>query len=589
MVMRKYLEYIPLFFMLILYPVCCRADSFLSGITAGFIGMMLLLVCGNIVLIRKSEYCFNRPDLLFLVFALWHGGVSLFRGRVFDTWAVIQSITYVLLYFYCRNVNLKKLFFLLLYVAGLTQAIWSILQLSGVLPSGHPILNGTGCFFNPGILGIFLVLASLAGIALFDKRFSSGYKFLWALGLALLLCGILLSQSRSAWIALMAGCCWLFFTSNRKYLLLLKIDGKEKHFLNYSVLLSVGVIIISAILYSLYALRPESVQGRFLIWQVITKKWTASPWFGQGPLQAAYMPAQAEWFRANPGSVLTTVAGNNTYAFNEFLRITFEAGIIGLVLFLCLLVICGIYAWRGNRFACQAGSLLLAVVCFGQFSYPFSIPLITMVSLITLAMLSQNSLPEYQVVFRPGVPIKCLLCILLCFLLFFTFREYHREKQADRLLAGAQHHPAILADTLMIRLYKHLEGNPDFMLCYGKTLCNHELYTVARPVLEQAYHLKPSSGLVCDLGRCYQYSSQYSQAEQSYLLAAAMTPAHIFPHYCLFLLYRENRRYGESSRKGQVYAGHAGESSKYFRTPVQRSGQTIFKRIRIRPDNVITR
>lgn len=265
-------------------------------------------------------------------------------GRIaFDNEIIKQVITYTCLWIYFRNVNLKKHFFLLLYVAGLTQAVWSILQLGGILPSGHPILNGTGGFFNPGMLGIFLVLASLAGIALFDKKPAFGYKFLWAISFALLLCGILLSQSRAAWFALMAGCCWLFF----------------------------------------------------------------------------------------------------------------------------------------------------------------------------------------------------------------TVREYHREKQADRLLVEAQHHPALLTDSLMIRLYNHLQGNPDFMLCYGKTLCNHGLYTIARPVLEQAYHLKPSSGLVCDLGRCYQHSKQYSEAEQSYLLAAAMTPSHIFPHYCLFLLYRETGDPAKAAEKAR--------------------------------------
>lgn len=108
------------------------------------------------------------------------------------------------------------------------------------------------------------------------------------------------------------------------------------------------------------------------------------------------MPMQAAWFQAHPDSPLIKYAGNNLYAFNEFLRIVFESGITGLILFS---VLCGtgIYAaLKGNRQARQAGSLLIAGIGFGLFSYPLSVPLLASLSLIVLAIISQNSFTPYR-------------------------------------------------------------------------------------------------------------------------------------------------------------------------------------------------
>ncbi len=75
--------------------------------------------------------------------------------------------------------------------------------------------------------------------------------------------------------------------------------------------------------------------------------------------------------------------------------------------------------------------------------------------------------------------------------------------------------------------YKRLSNNSDFVLCYGKTLYDNELFVDALQILQQASRLKPSSDLIYDLGKCYQQAKNYKEAGRNYTLASYMVLSHI--------------------------------------------------------------
>ena len=81
----------------------------------------------------------------------------------------------------CKEYKVGQYIFILLFFAGGLQGIWYILQITDFLPSYHYLLKGTGCFFNPSILALFLVLSFLAGICSFKKEFGIGWKVCWLL------------------------------------------------------------------------------------------------------------------------------------------------------------------------------------------------------------------------------------------------------------------------------------------------------------------------------------------------------------------------------------------------------------------------
>lgn len=548
----KHLENVPLIFILILYPVLYQTDIFLTGITSEFINLILILVCGNILWLRKNKLCLNTLDILFLIFVAWYAGVKILMGPTLHYRPIIQLISYITLYFYFRNIPLKNRFFLILFCAGIIQSLWSILQTWGILPSYHYLLKNTGSFFNPAILGIFLVLATLAGISLFDRKLKSYIKILWFIGLTLLLLSIITSNSRASWVALAIGCFWLFLSGNHNIQDIgLKVLCLKKRFIKYIPVFILCTIILCTALYGLYSIRTDSVHGRLLIWQVIGSKIPETLWFGHGPLEALYMPAQADWFRANPDSTLTQVAGNNIYAFNECLRILFETGITGLLLAVLLLITGWKYALKGNKYSRYGGALLLAVLIFGQFSYPFSIGLITMVSIITLAIVSQNATVKHQYIVSNSLYIKWGITFLNCSIIILAIHEYSLQKKADLLLLESGQNSSLAVNDTLQHYYNHLQDDPDFTLCYGKTLFNHQLYEKALPVLQQAYRLRPSSHLVCDLGKCYQHMQRYREAEKAYLQASFMTPAYILPQYHLFCLYQDTGEMQKATEKAK--------------------------------------
>lgn len=534
---KRYLLYLPLFYILFLYLLFTGWDFFLPGITSEFILTLILIFCLSVAFLKKKTFRFNRLDLILLLFLMGYTVIVQTKSAAgIDRWSIIQSVTYGLTYFYFRNIRLGHLFFRSLFLAGIFQAIWGILQKNGIFPSNHPFLDITGGFFNPGILGIFLVLALLAGLTQWKQQRKPGIKGLLVLSYMILLSCIVLADSRASWLALFTGCAWLYLTGIKRQRSYLQAFFSSKPVFKYSLIFTITGILVYFAITGLYRLRPDSVQGRFLIWQVIGSHISQAPWLGQGPLQALYMPMQASWFQTHPDSLLIKFAGNNLYAFNEFLRITFETGIIGLILFTGLLAT-GIHAaLTGNRNSSHAGSLLMAVISFGLFSYPLSVPLITLISLITLAIISQNAFTTGRINL---VRSQWIILFFLGLFLIFTTREYASGKKADTLLKNSRHSPAILTSPSMLRCYKQLQANPDFILCYGKNLYEQGLYENAHHVLEQGYRLKPSSELVCDLGQCYQQTKMFSKAEKAYTLAARMTPAYIRPRYLLFGLYQE--------------------------------------------------
>lgn len=154
---------IPIYFILLLAPVLWHLDHSLPGITAGFVGVLLLVICS--VLFFKHRGCrFNLVDLLFVLFVVWYVGRTVGTVSSMYTWKLLLGSAAIILYAYVRNIELKAIYFNVLFIAGIFQAIWFFVQLLGLFPSYNYLYPGTGGFMNPAILAVFLAIACLAGV-----------------------------------------------------------------------------------------------------------------------------------------------------------------------------------------------------------------------------------------------------------------------------------------------------------------------------------------------------------------------------------------------------------------------------------------
>lgn len=108
---------LPVYFILIIAPVLYHVDRSLPGITAGFTGVLLIILC-SVFFSKYKKFRFNLLDLFFLLFVVWYTGRTVGIGSSMHAWKLLLGCTAVLLYAYIRNVGLKRHYFDILFVAG---------------------------------------------------------------------------------------------------------------------------------------------------------------------------------------------------------------------------------------------------------------------------------------------------------------------------------------------------------------------------------------------------------------------------------------------------------------------------------------
>lgn len=527
-----------------------HVDHSLPGITAGFAGMLLLLVCLG-VLSRRGKCRFNLLDLFFLLFVMWYTGRTVGIGSSIFAWKLLLGGATVMLYVYVRNTGVKAYYFDMLFIAGIFQATWFFAQLLGWLPSYHYLYPGTGGFLNPAILAVFLAVACLAGLVGFYRKEKFYSRCLRGSGCTLLLVALGFLGSRAAWVGLGIGILWVVLTGREWGIARFLGNTREKYRVVKYIFLLLAVVIPVGVMYVLYQVHPESVQGRFLIWQVAGTMFRDAPWFGCGSFSAAYMPAQGAWFEAHPDSPFVSVAGNNEYAFNEFLRVACETGVVGLLLFVGLVATCLYLAARGNRISRFAGGVLLVVLGFGLFSYPLSVEIVSAIAIVSLAIIARGARHAREWMVDLDTSFAFILRVAVVLFLFVLSIEYYHEKKADVLLTEAREVSSRMKTSELKECYERLGGNSDFVLRYGRTLYTRGDLLNAQPVLEKGLSLRPTSELASDLGRCYFYQGRWKEAEQKYRLAANMIPNYIVPHHLLFKLYRLKGMPEEAEREAR--------------------------------------
>ena len=92
---------------------------------------------------------------------------------------------------------------------GLVQAFIVFGQFSGLIQSRHILFDVTGFMGNPGQMGGFQAVASVCCLSLI-KEYRHGQK-VWLMAVfALLSLSLAMSDSRAAWIAMLAGTAFVY-------------------------------------------------------------------------------------------------------------------------------------------------------------------------------------------------------------------------------------------------------------------------------------------------------------------------------------------------------------------------------------------
>ena len=479
------------------------------------IALFLAITCLLSLLFHKGRifYAWTWVDTLPIVCFVWtlfsypypidaEPEKILFIGQVIVLWYVFRHITH-------RFPVLNGYYLSIFLSIGLIEAIWGFRQLQGWEYSNHSLFRLTGSFFNPGPY--------------------SGY----------------LAVTLPVALGIISSCLWVYAMYRLNWeQIKAKVRQHRKLYITSTIL---GCILLSGGSIALYSLKKDSADGRFLMWKITAKAIQKQPITGTGlgGFPAAYAEAQAEYMASGKATEQEKrIAGCPEYAFNEYLQIGLEQGVVGLTLFTAWLGLLFYKGIKNKRYACCGGLMSLALFAFS--SYPLQLPEFWVV-LIFLGVMSvtpdKDEIRENQAesnAHRWGKQIFFMGISILGIGLFWMqkdhYKAYQKWNKAQMYYKNKAYEAALEVYEPLYPLLKH---KPEFLFEAAQSLSKTGRYEKANEYLERAILLSSDPMLYYVMAKNEQCLGEYRQAEKHLLHAIDILPERIYPYYLLMNLYTE--------------------------------------------------
>lgn len=559
-----YIDYffLSLFGVLLLCTPFATASGLVNGIIMGKLYWVeLLLFIYSIYILfslfikrENANLSFTWNDFILLIIGIWsvitysweldaEPEKIIFIGQLVVLWFILR-------YTLSKYPRLIPYFLFVLLGTGLIEAFWGFKQIQGWTYSNHSLFRLTGSFFNPGPYSGYLAitLPVALGVLLRQSKRNLLYYFS-ALCILTIIVVLPTGMSRSAWIAATCSCGWVYFMYRLDWKRIkIKCRQHRKLYILGSIL---GCILLIGGSIYLYTLKKDSADGRFLMWKITAKAIQKQPIMGTGlgGFPAAYAETQAEYMASGKASEQErVVAGCPEYAFNEYLQIGLEQGLVGLALFITWIGLIFYKGIKNKRYDCCAG--LMSLTLFATSSYPLQLPEFWVV-LIFLGVIcgmpnTHTSSPSeikptnhewYHKIAFMGIAV-------LGILLFWGQKDYYKAYQkwnrAQLLYKNKAFEAALEVYEPLYPLLKH---KPEFLFeaaqCFSKT----KQFEKANEYLRRAVLLSADPMLYYVMAKNEQSLRHYGQAENHLLHAIDILPERIYPYYLLADLYAEPAYY----------------------------------------------
>lgn len=402
-----------------------------------------------------------------------------------------------------------------------------------------------GTFGNPGALAAFmsvLLPIFVSETNIYKKCPSKRFQYnCLSLCICLLVIFILLSNSRGAWIASLAGCFYVL-KMQQKYkcdILMKKIKCNPK-FCGVCIILCIGILI------ALYLYKHDSAFGRLFIWKVIINESCPNVFWGDGigAFSANYGKWQAEYFLNNYATAHEKfVADYVVTAYNEFIEIFVEQGLCGVLIMFSL---AWVLYYRKMRYTKNIligakGTLLsVFVLCF--VSYPFAIPAVMIVITICISILGVSSgvkLPHTK------IPLIFSICISTYILVQFgcyIFGKHLLYKGQSYMVYGNN----IKAKEMFLQASNFLQNDGNLMYNQGLAEYLDKHYNRAVCFLKNAQRKSSDPNIYIQIADCYQLMGDINSALMNYNFASKIVPNRLYPKYKIFSLLRQEGRIPEA-------------------------------------------
>ncbi len=397
----------------------------------------------------------------------------------------------------------------------------------------------TGFLHNSGLWGEFVAMTLICNIGLIHLNKKSKKTSTLLIFVSFIVSFMLYeSDSRASWLSFAIGILTFFSPLIIKHL--------PKSIIIRTGSLLILICLCTYLISGLYSYKKDSADGRILICQISLEMVKDKPILGYGfdGFRKNYMNYQAAYLQEKQlPETINNLADDNHHAFNEFLRIIIEQGIIGVIILFIFLTTIGYTIYKYKLYIDTVSrtiiSCLTALLFFSFFSYPlstFHINALIVILLAGLACSSQDT-PIWK------LQIRSISLIIPYSIIFFISSVYlfsYSKANSDWLntLKGVYTNDNILEEAR-----KKLSGNPYFLSTYGKYLNKKKRYSKAASILSQSIKEYPSYYTVMELGISYKAQKKYTEAMHCFYKAMHMIPHKIKPLYFMMELYYDQKDY----------------------------------------------
>lgn len=292
-------------------------------------------------------------------------------------------------------------------------------------------------------------------------------------------------------------------------------------------------------------MKKDSALGRLHIWNMEIHAIASAPLIGNGPGMAlgAYGKAQEAYFRDETRqSWETRVAGCPEYAFNEYLKIGMETGMPGLLLIVSISIVALITLLKTNSIFAYG---LTAALIFAFFSYPLSVKQLTVLYTILFGVSEHYGRTGEKPAEKRYRPFRYCLSVLLASVLLsamlpmghiFSDRQDSAELWSmSRHWTGTGFYEEAAED--LEKIYPEMSWNYRYLYDYGYALRKIGNYGKSTEVLLKGAELSSDPMFHNIIGRNYESTGLYKEAEREYLVSHYMVPCRLYPMVLLFELY----------------------------------------------------
>lgn len=442
----------------------------------------------------------------------------------------LATVLLSLALFVCRREVAERIVVSALSLWLAYESVLGIMQLLGIAVSHNSMCPMTGGFANSGPYGGFLAVCIVVVFAaawrwrdsvnLYDRILFWLSSVSGCLGIVVLPA----SMSRTGFVALLVSAVAFAL-----------IDTESKSYFKSHKWLILSVVAVAFVVGAgAFCLKKDSALGRFLIWEMELRAIADKPLTGHGFGKAlgAYGDAQAEYFEAEERSQeRVRIAGCPEYAFNEYLRMGMEFGILGLLLSVAVIVFGALALFRAKS------SLAFGLVAWGTFalaSYPLAVwQLRLLLGVFLGAAVGLNM----KVGKRTRLILASTFIVIATGLMLIWLPENRQRKYAEGKWLEERRFTNFgifdgMADRLAI-LYPQLRRNFRYLYDYGYALHKECRYEESNVILREGALISSDPMFYNIIGKNHEALGDYELAERNYIHAHNMVPSRLYPYILL--------------------------------------------------------